>query len=87
MAFDRRRSEELSKKKKREEFEVLIVFFFSCLVNQGKLSPEDLRTFQAETQLMMNLRPHRNVVQLRGVCQVSSSFANTFFVGLICPPM
>ena len=38
-------------------------------VSQGKLSGEDMATFQKETLLMMNLRPHRNVVQLRGVCQ------------------
>lgn len=37
-------------------------------VIQGTPSPEDMRTFQAETELMMNLRPHKNVVQLRGVC-------------------
>jgi serine/threonine protein kinase len=38
-------------------------------ISQGKLSVDDMRTFQAETNLMMNLRPHKNVVQLRGVCQ------------------
>ena len=37
-------------------------------VCQGTPSPQDLKTFRDETQLMMSLRPHRNVVQLRGVC-------------------
>ena len=38
-------------------------------VCQGQPSAADLKTFGDETQLMMSLRPHRNVVQLRGVCQ------------------
>ncbi len=35
---------------------------------KGTPTPADMKTFQDETQLMMNLRPHKNVVQLRGVC-------------------
>lgn len=37
-------------------------------VIQGNPSAQDMKAFQDEVALMMNLRPHKNVVQLRGLC-------------------
>ena len=38
------------------------------LTPQGQMEPKQLQEFKDEAALMMNMRPHRNVVQLLGVC-------------------